>query len=267
MLDALYDRLQFDPPTAQEAIQIWDDAKCRIRKSIVQCKRTSPRKCKKIYSQKLSRLCNQQRAAIAAESAVEDDIEAITTRIEALDIQSTSVGTRLETIRAAIVGLQGERGHMKMAARFRQHTWHVKRTTSRLFESTSLKYADNYIPKIVPAPGAPRQALALLLAFQKAYDSLEREYLIRSLVAHRYHAQFITVVKALRTGTRLRFLVLVECFQSYNTVNPCWRSLYWEITLISDEGMYSTSSNCDFTVAAPTSMQRSIVPIPSGAIA
>ncbi|OWZ20929.1 reverse transcriptase [Phytophthora megakarya] len=205
---------------------------------------------------------------------------------------------------------------MKMAARFRQHTWHAKRTTSGLFKSTSLKYADNNIPKLHDAapvddvlrwttghrvndakqkditatltpiltillnlwyeagvfpdafleadifclkklgdtsnplnyrplallnsdykiftrPLATRvsntlpalihehqkEALALLLDFQKAYDSLERNYLIRSLVAHGYPAQFITVVKVLHNGTRVP--IVHTCTRSFlSTAGP-----------------------------------------------
>ncbi|POM79844.1 Reverse transcriptase, partial [Phytophthora palmivora] len=156
-LDALRDRLQSAHLTADEAATLWENTKRQIRKGILNCKKTARRRRTRTYRQKLTRLLRLQRAALAAETSSQDDIDDITARLDGLDIQSTACGNRLEKIRAAIVDLQIERGHSKMAARFRQNTWHAKRVTSKLFRSTSAKFADNAIPTIVPAADSPQR--------------------------------------------------------------------------------------------------------------
>ncbi|OWZ15270.1 reverse transcriptase [Phytophthora megakarya] len=51
-----------------------------------------------------------------------------------------------------------------------------------------------------------RNALALLLDFAKAYDSLERDFLYQARRRHGYPEHFVTVIKSLHTGTTVRFL-------------------------------------------------------------
>ncbi|KAE9298518.1 hypothetical protein PR003_g23215 [Phytophthora rubi] len=51
-----------------------------------------------------------------------------------------------------------------------------------------------------------RDALALLLDFAKAYDSLDRQFLYAVLRRHGYPRHFVQVIEKLHTGTNVRFL-------------------------------------------------------------
>ncbi|OWZ11154.1 reverse transcriptase [Phytophthora megakarya] len=51
-----------------------------------------------------------------------------------------------------------------------------------------------------------RDAIAVLLDFSKAYDSLDREFLYSTLARHGYPAHFVNIVRALHTGTSVTFL-------------------------------------------------------------
>ncbi|OWZ03384.1 Reverse transcriptase precursor [Phytophthora megakarya] len=61
---------------------------------------------------------------------------------------------------------------------------------------------------VIYADAEQHEAVALLLDFQKAYDSLNREFLIKAIAAHGYPQQFAQkAVARLHDGTRVRVLV------------------------------------------------------------
>lgn len=54
-------------------------------------------------------------------------------------------------------------------------------------------------------PPNARNAIALLLDFPKAYDSLDRTFLYKVLVRHGYPSHFVQVIRKLHEDTTVRF--------------------------------------------------------------
>lgn len=60
--------------------------------------------------------------------------------------------------------------------------------------------------RIAQSSPKARDAIALLLDFAKAYDSLDRSYLYSALLRHGYPPHFVQIVTQLHWGTTVRFL-------------------------------------------------------------
>ncbi|KAJ8558990.1 hypothetical protein ON010_g8458 [Phytophthora cinnamomi] len=159
ILDALYDRITEEVPTAEEAVELWETAKRDVFLGTRRCMRQARRRLKRTYRQKLARLLRQLRAALHDDRCGADEMDSITARLDALTLEDTGRGTRVDKIKRAIAELGMERGMKKMKRLFQKRAWHEGKTTRPLFQSTSTKFTDNAVPTLVPKEGLPRRGV------------------------------------------------------------------------------------------------------------
>ncbi|EGZ15295.1 hypothetical protein PHYSODRAFT_333564 [Phytophthora sojae] len=132
-VNALKDRIAEDTLTAEEAVDLWEDAKQRVVCGAATC-------------------CYQR-------SPVEDEMDALPAAMDTLSLADTVPSNRIDKIRRAIAELGVARGQTKLRQRLRVHAWHEGKSSHELFRSISTKFTDNAVPTLIPSESASGTAM------------------------------------------------------------------------------------------------------------